>query len=116
MPANRATDLRTIRFDPDARPDSSAPTTTKEWYSDRTGNFKTGFWASQPGRAEVHYTKDELCVILDGKVQLTDANGRVETYAKGDTFLIPNGFKGVWETLEPVRKFYAIHKPAKAEG
>jgi len=104
--------VQAIRFDLDARPDSAPPITIKEWYSDRTGNFRTGFWASQPGRIEIHYTKDELCVILDGRVRLTDIYGHVETYTKGDTFLIPIGFKGVWETLEPVRKFYAIYNPA----
>jgi uncharacterized cupin superfamily protein len=116
MTAGTVKHLRTIRFDPDAQGDPCASTTTREWYSNRAGNFKTGFWASEPGRAQIHYTKDELCVILDGKVRLTDASGHAETYAKGDTFLIPNGFKGVWETLEPVRKFYAIHSPAKSEG
>jgi uncharacterized protein len=115
MTPDAAVAVRTIRFDPNANSDASAPTTTWAWYSDRDGNFKTGFWASQPGRAEIHYTKDELCVILEGKVRLTDANGHAETYTKSDTFLIPNGFKGVWETLESVRKFYAIHKPAPAE-
>jgi uncharacterized protein len=101
--------VTTIRFDADARGEASSPTTTKEWYSDPGGNFRSGFWAAQPGRAEIHYTKDELCVLLEGVVRLTDALGRVETYRQGDTFLIPKGFKGVWETVEPVRKFYAIH-------
>lgn len=32
--------------------------------------------------------------------------------AAEDTFLIPNGFAGVWETVEPVRKFYVVFKRA----
>jgi hypothetical protein len=49
--------------------------------------------------------------LIEGLVRLTDESGHVETYKGGDTFLIPNGFKGVWENVEPVRKIYAIHEP-----
>ena len=105
--------VKPIRFDADAEPDPSSPTTTKQWYSDPTGGFKSGFWASRPGRSEVNYQKDELCVILEGVVRLIDEAGHAETYRRGDTFLIPNGFKGVWETVEPTRKFHAIHRTAK---
>ena len=56
----------------------------------------------------------ELCVLLEGVVRLPDAAGHVETYRSGDTFLIPNGFTGTWETVEPVRKFYAVFVPRQA--
>jgi uncharacterized cupin superfamily protein len=36
----------------------------------------------------------------------------VEEYVAGDTFLIPNGFTGTWETVKHVKKFFAIYKPA----
>jgi uncharacterized cupin superfamily protein len=29
----------------------------------------------------------------------------------GDGFVIPRGFKGTWETLKPVRKWYVIWQP-----
>lgn len=102
--------VRTIRFDPAAAVDPSAPTTTHEWYADATGRFTGGFWASQPGRIDVTYDEDELCVIIEGIVRLVDTSGKAETYKAGDTFLIPSGFVGVWETVEPVRKFYAVHR------
>lgn len=106
--------VRVLRFDKGAQPDPATPTTAREYYASAEGTFKAGFWASKPGKAEVHYQKDELCVILEGKVRLTDAAGHVETYVAGDIFLIPSGFKGLWETLEPTRKIYAIHKPSQA--
>jgi len=43
-------------------------------------------------------------------VKLTDADGNVETYRAGDSFLIPSGFSGSWETIEPVRKFFVIYE------
>jgi hypothetical protein len=41
-------------------------------------------------------------------VQLTDAEGHAETFGAGSAFLIPAGFKGSWETLETLKKYYAI--------
>ena len=106
--------VRSIRFDSATRGDAAQRTTTKQWYGDPSGSFKTGFWAAQPGKAEITYTIDEFCVLLEGVVRLTDAAGHVETYRSGDTFLIPNGFTGTWETVEPVRKFYAVFAPRQA--
>ena len=111
MSAAASETIPAIRFDPETKGDAASPSTTREWYRDPTGHFRTGFWSAEPGRMQIDATKDELCVILDGVVCLTDASGHAETYRRGDTFLIPNGFKGVWETIEPVRKFYAVHRP-----
>ena len=44
-------------------------------------------------------------------MRLTDATGKVEEYKAGDAFVIPAGFKGAWETVEAVKKFYVIHTP-----
>lgn len=101
-----------IRFDANAASSPDAPTTTIEWYASGNGAFRTGFWSSQPVRRDVNYVMDEICFILEGKVELTDASGHAEIYVAGDTFVIPAGFKGVWETVEPTRKFFAIHKAA----
>lgn len=100
--------IRTIRFDSAAQPDEGKRMTSRTLYQ-RDG-FRAGFWAAQPGRADIHYTKDELCTLLEGEVRLTDEAGHTETYRAGDTFLIPKGFKGVWETVSAVRKFYAIQE------
>ena len=34
------------------------------------------------------------------------------TYGPGDSFVMPAGFPGLWEVLEPAQKFYAIYEPA----
>jgi uncharacterized cupin superfamily protein len=104
--------LRSIRFDRDAlaAPDRE---TTLPWYRDPTGAFESGFWADPaPRTAPIAYEEDELCVLLAGKVRITDEDGETQTYEAGDAFVIPCGFRGTWETVEPVRKFYATHKPA----
>jgi hypothetical protein len=105
------TTVRSIRFDRNAPVDPAAPTTTHNWYEDASGVLSSGFWASQPGKVDVTYMEDEFCYILEGRVRLADAAGRVEEYKAGDAFVIPRGFKGVWETVEPVKKYYVIHAP-----
>lgn len=100
--------VRSVRFDATAQPDEGKRMSSRVWYA-RDG-FRTGFWAAQPGKADIHYTKDELCTLLEGEVRLTDETGQTETYVAGDTFVIPKGFKGVWETVKPVRKFFAVYE------
>lgn len=70
--------------------------------------FYTGLWASTAGAWRVSYEEDELCVLLAGAVRLTDAEGAAQTFQAGDAFTIARGFSGVWESLTPVRKLYAI--------
>lgn len=81
-----------------------------EWYRDPSGAFTAGYWTGEPARFPVTYTESEFCVLLSGVVVLTDSAGHAETYRAGDCFVIPAGFAGIWETVEPVRKFYAIHQ------
>ena len=41
------------------------------------------------------------------------AAGKAETFKAGDSFVIPGGFAGTWETVQPVKKLYAIFEPKK---
>ena len=83
-------------------------TTTRNYYADAGEHFYAGIWESTPGKWAISYTEDEFCTILEGRVTLTDESGKSESFKAGDAFVIPAGFKGSWETVEKVRKFYAI--------
>jgi hypothetical protein len=85
-------------------------TSLQNYYTDKSGSFFSGVWESTAGKWRVSYSEDEFCAILQGKVTLTADGGKTETFVAGDAFVIPAGFKGTWETIEPVRKFYAIHE------
>ncbi len=101
-----------VRFDPAQVGDAGARVTSRVLYRDPTGAFKTGFWSALAGPpAAINYTMDELCVLLEGEVRLVDSAGRAEIYRAGDTFVIPKGFVGTWETMADVRKFFAVFKP-----
>jgi uncharacterized protein len=92
--------MPTVRFD--RKPDAESAA----WYRDPTGQFTAGFWSHEGGAIEVDYTEHEFCVLLAGRVRITERGGHTEEYGMGDGFVIPAGFKGVWETLKPVRKWY----------
>jgi uncharacterized cupin superfamily protein len=90
-------------------PIAGAPTTRlQNYFTDATGQFFSGIWESTEGKWPVRYSESEFCAILEGKCVLTDATGKAETFGKGDSFVIPSGFVGTWETVEPVKKLYAI--------
>lgn len=103
--------VKGIRFDKNAASNEAAPTTTIDWSRSSNGVFRSGFWSSEPGTSRISYDKDEICTLLEGKVRLTDESGNAEIYEAGDTFLIPNGFKGEWETIASVHKFFAVYEP-----
>ena len=48
---------------------------------------------------------------LLARLEALDDDGRAERFGPGDTFVIPAGYRGTWETVEPVRKLYVIYQP-----
>lgn len=88
---------------------AGAPVTgTRNDFTNAKGKFHCGVWTSTKGKWTVKYGEDEFIVLLAGKVKLTPDGGKAKTYKAGDAFVIPKGFVGTWETLEPIRKYYAI--------
>ena len=76
----------------------------------KDGKFVIGIWESTP-YAETFddYPGDELCQILTGKVSLTDDAGNVSTFAAGESYFVPKGFKGTFRVIETMRKYYALY-------
>jgi uncharacterized cupin superfamily protein len=54
-----------------------------------------------------NYPVDEFMIVLEGEVTLSNEQFS-ETFRKGDAFLMPKGFQGVWEQPVAMRKFYVI--------
>jgi len=91
---------------------SGAPVaTTRNHYADASSRFFSGVWSSTPGRWRIRYTEHEFCHLIEGHVRLESAEGEVWEFRAGDAWVIPAGFVGTWETLEPARKHYAIYDP-----
>lgn len=82
-------------------------------FSDASNQFFAGFWESTPGIWRVRYTENEFCHLLAGRIRITDEAGTSWNFTSGASFVVPAGFNGVWEVIEPARKLYAIFE-AKA--
>lgn len=83
-------------------------------YSSPCAQFSSGIWEGAVGQWQVNYTEHEYCEILQGVSVLRDKDGNSRTVRAGDRFVIPAGFSGTWEVLEPCRKVYVIFEPAQA--
>lgn len=104
---------------PSVKPEASKPNNVvsgdpqqslANYYADGGEKFFAGIWESTPGKWRVSYSEHEFCHILAGKLVLADERGGSVTFKAGDAFVIPAGFAGTWETVEPVRKLYAIYQ------
>ena len=111
--------VATIDMSGEAEPSDAAPDrvvagsgVARLWngFSDPSGRFHAGHWQAEPGVLSVNYTETELCVLLEGRVRLTDGTGSVE-YGPGDAFVIAAGFRGTWESIGRVTKIYAMLTP-----
>ena len=80
-------------------------------YSDPGDAFHCGVWEGGVGAWRVSYSEHEFCHLLAGCVRLLGDDGCDITLRAGDSFVIPAGFEGVWEVLEPARKLYAVYEP-----
>lgn len=88
--------------------------TVWQQYSDTSGKFFAGAWQSGVGKWRVAYTEEEYCQILEGVSIITDTAGNSVTVRSGDRFVMPRGFAGTWEVLEPTKKLYVIYERGKA--
>ncbi|MGL4834334.1 MAG: cupin domain-containing protein [Shewanella sp.] len=77
-------------------------------YSSPCNQFNSGIWQSESGAWKINYTEYEYCEILEGVSVITDQQGQSQRFTVGDRFIIPAGFQGSWEVIEPCRKVYVI--------
>jgi uncharacterized cupin superfamily protein len=65
-------------------------------------------WTSPVSRFEWEYTQLEKCLILEGRVTVTDnpETGQSVSFGPGDYVIFPNGLQCVWTVTAPVRKHY----------
>lgn len=80
-------------------------------YSDAGLAFHCGVWEGDIGAWRVRYTEHEFCHMLAGRVRIVDDRGGESLVEAGDSFVIPAGFTGIWDVLEPARKLYVVYEP-----
>ena len=80
------------------------------WNHYEEDGVSAGTWACETGAWRIAFAegKDEFFHVLEGRIRITDATGTAKEFGPGDGCVIPGGFTGLFEVLEPVRKHYVI--------
>jgi uncharacterized protein len=76
--------------------------------------LSVGLWQSGPGVLRTDaYPYDEYCLVLEGRLIVTNRNGHREEFGPGDTLVIPKGWSGTWNMTTRFKKqFVALEPPA----
>jgi hypothetical protein len=62
-------------------------------------------WNCQPSTFDWAYTEKETCLILEGKVTVSDGKSSV-SFGPGDLVIFPCDLECIWQVHEPVKKHY----------
>lgn len=79
-------------------------------YDSAPAGLIAGIWACEVGRWRIAFAanKHEYFFVLSGKVRLHDQSGAFTDIGAGEGGVIPAGFQGAFEVLEPVRKHFVV--------
>jgi uncharacterized cupin superfamily protein len=86
----------------------------KALYSSASEEFHTGIYECTPGSWKVSYYEDEFCTLIEGRLKMTSEQGETQEFQAPVSFLIPAGYKGTWEAVTKLRKYFVIYEKAKA--
>lgn len=80
---------------------------SKKLFSDSTGNWIVGLWASEPyHRKPIPYPRNELMCLHCGSVSFTRPDGTTEWHDRNSPFLITKNYVADWESRSYVFKIY----------
>lgn len=91
---------------------------TQTCHASADGLVSAGIWTCETGAWNIHFAegKDEFFCVLEGRVRLHDRHGQSVDIGPGGAAVIPAGFAGCFEVLEPVRKYFVVIDRASANG
>jgi uncharacterized cupin superfamily protein len=62
-------------------------------------------WKCQPSTFDWSYTEKETCLLIEGKVTVTDGKESV-SFGPGDLVIFPQDLECTWQVAEAVKKHY----------
>jgi len=79
-------------------------------YESGPSGMAAGIWECEVGRWRIRMdpAEHEYMVVLAGRCRLHAVDGTFTEAGPGEALVIPAGFEGAFEVLEPVRKHFVI--------
>lgn len=82
------------------------------YFINDTEDMFVGLWDSTPFESEMApFPTHEFVQVLEGRIVITEDDGTVNSFEKGDVFFIPMGTVCSWKAPGYVKKYYAVLTP-----
>ena len=65
-----------------------------------------GIWEKEVSEFPWEYDSQEICLVIEGEVEVTTENGSKVSFGAGDYVVFPKGLKCTWKIIKPVKKYY----------
>lgn len=72
------------------------------------GPTQVGYWTADRGSFEVECGARQWFVVMEGVMFVTDSDGTSKRCVPGDTVMLPAGWSGHVDVVEPVRKVFTV--------
>ena len=88
---------------------SAAPEELIRVLHEGRAGLTAGVWSASPVVARFEaYPFDEFMTVLDGSLTLEPDGADPITLHRGQSFVIPKGWRGVWRQTETLRKHFVV--------
>jgi uncharacterized cupin superfamily protein len=77
--------------------------------------FSFGLWRRDAQSRYFERSYHEIAYIIEGQVEVTDDDGELLIAGPGDILVTPQGSKGYWKNLTPVKKVWGIYEEVGAD-
>ena len=77
--------------------------------------FSFGLWRRDGQSRHFERPYHEIAYIIEGEVEITDDDGELLIAGPGDILITPQGSKGYWKNLSPVKKVWGIYEEIGAD-
>jgi uncharacterized cupin superfamily protein len=75
---------------------------------DQQGVYEWPIWEKEASRFDWLYDSDEICYLLEGRVEMTTPDGDAVQSGAVDLVNFPAGLSSTWYISEPVKKQYKL--------